>query len=88
MKSVTITSALLLLVTFAYAADNTTIPPAPLNGLIIPDRVIARALLADLSNDTPVGLQWNQRSAMFTYAWDFINNSYSEEWRTNTTLIF
>ena len=64
------------------------IPPANPNGIFLPDKVIVRAQLADLSSDVPIALQWKSRAAVFTYAWDFLTNSYSEEWRTDSTLIF
>ena len=64
------------------------ISTVPLNTYIVPEKNTIRAALADLSNDTPVADQWNARTSMFTFQWDFDTNSYSEEWRTPKSIIY
>lgn len=58
------------------------------NPFVVPRKATFRAALADLSADTPVHIQLASRVAVFTYDWDFETNSYREEWRTNSTLIY
>jgi hypothetical protein len=71
-------------------SDNSTnwIPYTLFTPLTIPRKTTVRALLADLSDDTPVFMQWANMNGMFTFQWDFDTNMYSEEWRTNKTIVF
>jgi hypothetical protein len=73
----------------ANASNNATANTAIPFFAVLPRKSTLRALLADLSDDTPVVLQWNTPgNAMFTFQWDFDANLYSEEWRTNRTIVF
>lgn len=71
-------------------SDNSTSwsPYTYFNPFSIPRKTTVRALLADLSDDTPVFMQWANMNGMFTFQWDFDVNMYSEEWRTNRTIVF
>ena len=80
MKQVIITLAVISTLAVSVLTQRT-------NDIVVPDKVIARAVLADLSSDVPVSLQWASRFNTFTYAWDFSVNSFAEEWRTNTSII-
>ena len=70
--------------------DNSTYNSAYtyFNPFSIPRKTTVRALLADLSDDTPVFMQWANMNGFFTFQWDFDANMYSEEWRTNRTIVF
>jgi hypothetical protein len=54
----------------------------------VPEQGIIRAVAADLSVDIPVAQQWENSGAMYTYAFNFRANAFSEEWRTKNSVVF
>ena len=82
-----ITLALLVISAAAQQGAIATVKVAD-KDVEVPAKGVIRALVADLSIDTPVKAQWESGNGMYTYAFDFIANSFSEEWRTSRSLIF
>ncbi len=58
------------------------------NPITLVRKATYRLAYADFSNDVPIHIQWATRGAVYTYQWDFDANYFSEELRTNTSLIY
>ena len=46
---------------------------------LLPNKVVARALVADPLSDEPIESQWLKGGRQINFAWDFISNCYSEQ---------